>query len=107
MIAWPPARLAFLAVGCCSLDAAADGADAGATKSRRVRRRAVAHSARPARAHTGRTGILIYLSLMERRAEIVADGRSTTRSTALVGEAMAADRRGARRPHRARHVAGG
>ena len=46
----------------------------GATKSRRVRRRAVAvFRAAAERRTTGRTGILIYLSMGEHRAEIVAD----------------------------------
>ena len=46
----------------------------GATKHRRVRRRAVAiFQAAAAGRTTGKTGILIYLSLAERRAEIVAD----------------------------------
>jgi putative membrane protein len=46
----------------------------GATKHRRVRRRAVATFQAAAAGRTaGRTGILIYLSLAERRAEIVAD----------------------------------
>jgi putative membrane protein len=45
-----------------------------ATKHRRVRRRAiVAFKAAAERRTTGRTGILIYLSMAERRAEIVAD----------------------------------
>jgi putative membrane protein len=45
-----------------------------ATKHRRVRRRAVAiFQAAAAGRTTGRTGVLIYLSLAERRAEIVAD----------------------------------
>jgi putative membrane protein len=45
-----------------------------ATKHRRVRRRAVAiFQAAAAGRTTGKTGILIYLSLGERRAEIVAD----------------------------------
>ena len=45
-----------------------------ATKHRRVRRRAVAiFQAAAAARTTGRTGILIYLSLAERRAEIIAD----------------------------------
>lgn len=45
-----------------------------ATKHRRVRRRAVAiFQASAAGRTTGRTGILIYLSLAERRAEIIAD----------------------------------
>jgi putative membrane protein len=64
----------------------------GATKSRRVRRRAVAHfrSACEGRT-TGRTGILIYLSLLERRAEIVADRAINDKvDGAAWGEAMAA-----------------
>jgi putative membrane protein len=44
------------------------------TKHRRVRRRAVAvFKAAAERRTAGRTGILIYLSMAERRAEIVAD----------------------------------
>ena len=46
----------------------------GATKHRRVRRRAIAiFQAAAAKRTTGKTGILIYLSLAERRAEIIAD----------------------------------
>lgn len=46
----------------------------GATKHRRVRRRAVAIFQAAAAGRTaGRTGVLIYLSMAERRAEIVAD----------------------------------
>jgi putative membrane protein len=46
----------------------------GATKHRRVRRRAVAvFKAAAERRTVGRTGVLIYLSMAERRAEIVAD----------------------------------
>ena len=64
----------------------------GATKHRRVRRRAVAvFKAAAERRTTGRTGILIYLSMAERRAEIVADEailKVTTPET--WGEAMAA-----------------
>jgi len=46
----------------------------GATKHRRVRRRAIAvFKAAAERRTVGRTGILIYLSIAERRAEIVAD----------------------------------
>jgi putative membrane protein len=46
----------------------------GATKHRRVRRRAVTVFRAAAEKRTvGRTGILIYLSMGERRAEIVAD----------------------------------
>ena len=45
-----------------------------ATRSRRVRRRAVALFRTAAEARTvGRTGVLIYLSLDEHRAEIIAD----------------------------------
>jgi len=45
-----------------------------ATKHRRVRRRAIAiFQAAAAGRTTGKTGILVYLSLAERRAEIVAD----------------------------------
>ena len=64
----------------------------GATKSRRVRRRAVAvFRAAAERRTVGRTGILIYLSMAERRAEIVADEailKVTDEHT--WGEAMAA-----------------
>lgn len=46
----------------------------GVTKQRRVRRRAVTvFKAAAERRTAGRTGILIYLSMGERRAEIVAD----------------------------------
>ena len=46
----------------------------GATKHRRVRRRAVAIFQAAAAGRTaGKTGVLIYLSMAERRAEIVAD----------------------------------
>ena len=46
----------------------------GATKHRRVRRRAIAIFQAAAAGRTaGKTGILIYLSMAERRAEIVAD----------------------------------
>ncbi|MDL2340462.1 MAG: hypothetical protein QFB89_03955 [Pseudomonadota bacterium] len=46
----------------------------GTTKHRRVRRRAVVvFRAAAERRTVGRTGILIYLSMAERRAEIVAD----------------------------------
>jgi len=46
----------------------------GATKQRRVRRRAIAvFKAAAERRTEGRTGVLIYLSVAERRAEIVAD----------------------------------
>jgi putative membrane protein len=46
----------------------------GATKHRRVRRRALAIFQAAAAGRTaGKTGVLIYLSMAERRAEIVAD----------------------------------
>ena len=46
----------------------------GATKTRRVRRRAIAlFKAGAERRTVGRTGVLIYLSMGEHRAEIVAD----------------------------------
>ncbi|HVF84221.1 MAG TPA: hypothetical protein VM913_08650 [Sphingomicrobium sp.] len=64
----------------------------GATKQRRVRRRAIAlFRAAAERRTVGRTGILIYLSLAEHRAELVADEaivKVTTPDT--WGEAMAA-----------------
>ncbi|HXC73801.1 MAG TPA: TPM domain-containing protein, partial [Sphingomicrobium sp.] len=63
-----------------------------ATKHRRVRRRAVTvFRAAAERRTVGRTGILIYLSMGERRAEIVADEailKVTDDST--WGDAMAA-----------------
>lgn len=64
----------------------------GATKHRRVRRRAVAvFKAAAERRTSDRTGILIYLSLAERRAEIVGDEAITSVTTPEVwGEAMAA-----------------
>jgi putative membrane protein len=47
----------------------------GATKHRRVRRRAVAIFQAAAAGRTAdKTGVLIYLSIAERRAEIIADG---------------------------------
>ena len=64
----------------------------GATKHRRVRRRAIAIFKSAAERRTiGRTGILIYLSMAERRAEIVADEAITkVTSPDVWGEAMAA-----------------
>jgi len=64
----------------------------GATKTRRVRRRAVALFRTGAEQRTvGRTGVLIYLSLRERRAEIVGDSAITKVTTPETwGEAMAA-----------------
>ena len=63
-----------------------------ATKSRRVRRRAVSvFKAAAERRTVGRTGILIYLSMAERRAEIVADEAILkVTDDATWGEAMAA-----------------
>lgn len=59
ILQWVPARLAFTP---------------GIIKSRRVRRRAIRYFKVGAERRTaGRTGILIYLSMIEHRAEIVAD----------------------------------
>ena len=76
LLKWPPLRLALTP---------------GATKTRRVRRRAVELFRAAAERRTeGRTGVLIYLSLAERRAEIVADEAITkiTEPTCW-GDAMA------------------
>jgi putative membrane protein len=64
----------------------------GATKTRRVRRRAIAvFKAGAERRTIGRTGVLIYLSMGEHRAEIVADEAITKVTTPETwGEAMAA-----------------
>lgn len=64
----------------------------GSTKARRVRRRALLLFRTAAEARTaGLTGVLLYLSLDERRAEIVADEAiATTVSPEAWGEAMAA-----------------
>jgi len=64
----------------------------GATKERRVRRRAITIFRAAAERRTARrTGILIYLSMAERRAEIVADEAITKVTTPETwGEAMAA-----------------
>jgi len=64
----------------------------GATKHRRVRRRAiVVFKAAAERRTAGRTGVLIYLSMAERRAEIVGDEAISKVTTPEVwGEAMAA-----------------
>lgn len=64
----------------------------GATKTRRVRRRAVMlFKAAAERRTQGRTGILIYLSMGEHRAEIVGDEAITAVTTPETwGEAMAA-----------------
>lgn len=63
-----------------------------ATKHRRVRRRAIAvFQAAVASRTVGRTGILIYLSLAERRAEIVGDEAITkVTSPETWGDAMTA-----------------
>jgi putative membrane protein len=63
----------------------------GSTKTRRVRRRAIEmFKVGAERRTTGRTGILLYLSLLERRAEIVADEAIHSRVGPEVwGEAMA------------------
>src|SRR5437764_6068620 len=63
-----------------------------ATKHRRVRRRAVAIFQAAAAGRTaGKTGVLIYLSLAERRAEIVADEAIHTLTDQHTwGEALAA-----------------
>ena len=64
----------------------------GRTKSRRVHRRAVElFRAACERKTRGRTGVLIYLSLLERRAEIVADQAIASQvEPGVWGEAMAA-----------------
>ena len=64
----------------------------GATKTRRVRRQALALFRVGAERRTrGRTGVLIYLSIAERRAEIVADAAIHARVAEDVwGAAMAA-----------------
>jgi putative membrane protein len=63
-----------------------------ATKARRVRRRAILLFRTAAEARTrGRTGVLIYLSLDEHRAEIVADRAINEKVTPEAwGDAMAA-----------------
>ncbi len=63
-----------------------------ATKARRVRRRAILLFRTAAEARTrGRTGVLIYLSLDEHRAEIVADAAINDKVAAEAwGDAMAA-----------------
>nr|WP_314446515.1 hypothetical protein [uncultured Sphingomonas sp.] len=63
----------------------------GATRTRRVRRRAIAlFKAAAERRTVGRTAVLIYLSLAEHRAEIVADEAVTRVTTPECwGDAMA------------------
>jgi putative membrane protein len=62
----------------------------GATKHRRVRRRGVAiFQAAAAGRTTGKTGVLIYLSMAERRAEIIADAAILSVTDAHIwGQAM-------------------
>jgi putative membrane protein len=76
-LAWMPLRLALTP---------------GATKARRVRRRAVQYFKVGAERRTvGRTGVLLYLSLAEHRAEIVADQAiHSTVPPEMWGDAMAA-----------------
>ena len=64
----------------------------GATKTRRVRRRALMlFKAAAERRTVGRTGVIIYLSMGERRAEIIGDEAITAVTTPETwGEAMAA-----------------
>jgi putative membrane protein len=64
----------------------------GSTKTRRVRRRAIAiFKAAAERRTEGRTGILIYLSMGEHRAEIIGDEAIVAVTTPDTwGEAMAA-----------------
>ena len=64
----------------------------GATKTRRVRRRALMlFRAAAERRTTGRTAVIIYLSMGERRAEIIGDAAITAVTTPETwGEAMAA-----------------
>jgi putative membrane protein len=75
-LAWTPLRMALTP---------------GATKSRRVARRALVLFRVAAEKKThGRTGVLLYLSLQERRAEIVADQAIHSKVAEDVwGEAMA------------------
>jgi putative membrane protein len=62
----------------------------GATKQRRVGRRAIAMFRASAEQKTrGRTGVLLYLSLLEHRAEILADSAIASKVEPEVwGEAM-------------------
>jgi len=75
-LAWPPLRIALTPAS---------------TRTRRVRRRAVElFRAGTEKRTQGRTGILLYLSLLERRAEIVADEAIHSQVEPDVwGEAMA------------------
>ena len=76
MLAWMPLRMALTP---------------GRTKTRRVHRRAVELFRATCQLKTrGRTGILIYLSLLERRAEILADRAIADQvQPEIWGEAMA------------------
>lgn len=76
-LAWTPLRMALTPAS---------------TKARRVRRRAITLFRAVAQGRTrGRTGVLIYLSLDEHRAEIVADASINEKVTPDVwGDAMAA-----------------
>jgi putative membrane protein len=76
-LAWMPLRMALTP---------------GATKSRRVRRRAMHYFRLGAEHRTvGRTGVLLYLSLAEHRAEIVADAAIHSKvAPEIWGQAMAA-----------------
>jgi putative membrane protein len=75
-LAWPPLGMALTP---------------GATKTRRVRRQAMALFRVAAERRTrGRTGVLLYLSLAEHRAEIIADAAIHDRVAPDVwGHAMA------------------
>ncbi|WP_410001667.1 TPM domain-containing protein [Sphingosinicella rhizophila] len=75
-LAYPPLRMALTP---------------GSTKTRRVRRRAIEMFRVGAEKRTkGRSGVLLYLSLREHRAEIVADEAIHSRVTPeMWGEAMA------------------
>ncbi|WP_445191391.1 TPM domain-containing protein [Sphingomonas sp. Tas61C01] len=77
LLAWRPLRLALTP---------------RTTKARRVRRRAIAlFRASAERRTSGRTGVLLYLSLAERRAEIVADAAIHSRvAPEIWGDAMIA-----------------
>jgi len=77
ILAWQPLRMALTP---------------GATRSRRVRRRAIALFRACCELRTrGRTGVLLYVSLAERRAEIVADKAVTDQvGPEAWGDAMAA-----------------
>ncbi|GGD47615.1 hypothetical protein GRI62_08610 [Erythrobacter arachoides] len=76
LLSWPPLRFVFVP---------------GPVKRQRVFERAVRHFKVGAEGRTrGKTGVLIYLSMREHRAEIVADDSITDKVPAEVwGEAMA------------------